>query len=898
MPRIPDAVIAEIKQTVDLVSVIKSRGINLRKVGPAYQGCCPFHEDSTPSFSVTPGENLWRCFGCDKGGDAIRFVELHDQVDFRQAVQRLSDCSLTAKTKAVKKKTTTAKSEPASIPPALRRELLGRVAAFYHQCFLDQAAAQDYLRGRGFISLVTLAKPYQLGYADGSLLETLPQDAERRDHFKTLGILTAKEREFFHGCLVFPLLASDGSGQVVNLYGRRLSDSAVNHLYLPGPRQGLWNAAVARSNPHLLLTESILDAFSLVDKGLQDVIPCYGTNGFTDELLIHLHTHNVKELTLCFDADDAGRAGADKLAQRLREEGFTAYIAELPDGLDVNSYLQQHSIADFQRLLHAAWKKHRDNPSPMPPKPPKPPTPTTKNDTPSDLQPTTHGFILSRRQGTRARHYELKALSRHSTQLKATVKAYGDRSSGFELHTLDLYSARSRAAFAQACAALFQVDLSLTQTDLAALLEHIEAWQPESDSKPQPATPLTAAEQKAALAFLKTKKLANAIITDLTTLGVEGERLNKLLAYLTTVSRKLDDPLSLLIQSRSAAGKSTLQNAVLRLIPETDKVVYTRMTDQALFYQDENALAHKVLALEEAEGLGGAAYSLRALQSSKTLTIATTRNDPQSGKMTTEHYRVHGPVAVLVTTTAASLDEETLSRFLTVTIDESEAMTQQIHQAQRYNDTLAGYQQKLNRDAITAKHHHAQQLLEPLAVINPYAPQLQFPSHSLRARRDHQKYLQLIKAVAFLHQRQREISTLETTGSESVRYISVAKTDIALANTLAEHVLGGGLEELSAPARRLLGLIHAMVRAHCQQQNLNAERYHFSRKTVRDYSGWSEWQVRQHMQELVELEYVKSRIGTWGREYVYSLDYQGRDEDGSGLLLTDPATLEEPAVIG
>jgi DNA primase len=141
--------------------------------------------------------------------------------------------------------------------------------------------------------------------------------------------------------------------------------------------------------------------------------------------------------------------------------------------------------------------------------------------------------------------------------------------------------------------------------------------------------------------------------------------------YLAAVSRKTDEPLSVLIQSRSAAGKSTLQDAVLSLVPDEDYVKYTRITDQALFYKDEDSLVHKILAIEEEVGMGGAAYSIRNIQSSKKITVAATGKDPGTGKMKTEEYTVNGPVAVMITTTAAELEGETASRFLFLTIDES-----------------------------------------------------------------------------------------------------------------------------------------------------------------------------------------------------------------------------------
>jgi 3-dehydroquinate dehydratase len=319
------------------------------------------------------------------------------------------------------------------------------------------------------------------------------------------------------------------------------------------------------------------------------------------------------------------------------------------------------------------------------------------------------------------------------------------------------------------------------------------------------------------------------------------------------------------------------------------------MTDQALFYQDETALVHKVLALEEAEGLGGAAYSLRALQSSKSVSVATTSKDPVTGKMKTEHYTVQGPIAVMLTTTQADLDEETRSRFLTLTIDESEAMTQRIFESQRYADTLDGVLMQMEGNAITHKHHTAQRLLEPVMVINPYAKQLSFPSRSLRARRDHKKYLMLIKSIAFLHQHQREIKTA-VRGEQQLRYINISKDDIHQANALAYHVLGHSLDELSAPARNLLTQIHAMVKSHCEQEsiNVNPGDYIFTRKTIRDATAWSDFQVRTHIKELENLEYLKVRTGAWGKEYVYELLYDGESEDGQcfGLNLTDPDSLK------
>lgn len=755
-------------------------------------------------------------------------------------------------------------AKPTALSPVRRAKLLERVAAFYHQRFLDRPEGQHYLVKALGLRNVSLFRDYRIGYADGSLLDALPQDTESVDLFRELGVLNVRCREVLAGCVVFPLF--DAAGTLVNLYGRRVKGGAQSDLYLNGDASAIWNAQAARRASRLLIAGSIVDALTLIDRGMADVLPRIGSDGLNDDLLAVLGQCTIKGVTLCLRSGESTEA----IESQLAALHIPAQTICLPDGEDLNGYLNRHEIGDFQKLLPKAE--------------------TSKSDT-ADCRHTAQGVILN----VDGRRYEVKAFTRQGTQLKATLKASADHAKGFELHTLDLYSARSRETYAQACAKLFDEDVQLVKTDLESLVEQVEAWTPpDGDAGPVRIT-LTDRERQAGLELLSDPKLLERIERDLGTLGIAGEGLNKRLCYLTAVSRKLDDPLSLLIQSRSAAGKSALQNAVLSLVPDEDKVVYTRMTDQALFYQDSQALAHKLLALEEAEGLGGAAYSLRALQSSKQLAIATTSKDAMSGKMKTEHYLVRGPVAVLLTTTSATLDEETASRFLTVSIDESSGMTERIFERQREADTLSGYLCRLERDALVSQHQAAQRLLEPLTVINPYAPQLRFPAHSLRARRDHKKYLTLIKAIAFLHQKQRPVKE-HLHGERVLRYIEATQDDIRAANAIAESVLAQSTSELSAPARALLAHVHALVKAQCVERNIPAQDYSFTRKTLRAAIGWSDWQVRTHIRELVQLEYLRARSGAWGKEYVYEVLGDGADTDETGLALTDPDELSEPGV--
>jgi hypothetical protein len=766
-----------------------------------------------------------------------------------------------------------------AVTPAQRTRLLSRVAGFYHQTFLDTPEGLTYLSQTHGIRDVSLFKTFQIGFSSGSLLTVLPEDGETVLLLKALGVLDAQGREFFRDCVVFPLWSAEGV--IVNLAGRCIENG--EDRYLSGEPQGLWNGAACRRSGDVLLVPSLLDALAAVDSGFADVLPCSGADGLNGCELAALQAGPVQRAALAFGHSAAG----DRVLAQLAAIGVSAASVALPAGQDLNRYLReqgedgrlglrQELARVFARLTPAAKAS---------------PSVAAPVGVGGERQSTAHGFRLH----LQGRHYEVKGIARETIQLKATVKTTGDAAKGFELTTLDLYSARSREAFVKRCAVLFAQPEKLITADFARLIEEVEAWQPLAQPE-LPAAPLSSpADEARGLAFLNNPKLFEELLDDLRILGVAGEETNKLVSYLAAVSRKLDDPLSLMIQSRSAAGKSTLQHAVLSLTPPEDQVHYTRLTSQSLFYQDEMHLAHKVLALEEAEGLGEAAYSLRALQSAKRITLATTVKDPLTGKMKTDAYTVQGPVAVLLTTTSASLDEETASRFLTLTIDESKDMTETILATQRRRDTLEGYLAELAGDEVIAKHHAAQRLLEPLVVINPYAEQLSFPAHSLRARRDHKKYLMLIKAVTFLHQKQRTVKE-SARGEHRFRYVEVSRADIALANTLAQRILGHSLDELTAQARTLLGLVHRMVSDACAARDLAPSQYFFTRRDIRQATGWSDWQVRMHVKELETLEYLRARTGAWGREYVYELSWGGDPETQAGAItLADPQTLPEPA---
>jgi len=180
-------------------------------------------------------------------------------------------------------------------------------------------------------------------------------------------------------------------------------------------------------------------------------------------------------------------------------------------------------------------------------------------------------------------------------------------------------------------------------------------------------------------------------------------------------------------------------------MPDEERIQYSAMTGQSLFYLGETDLQHKILAIAEEEGVRQAAYALKLLQSDGELTIASTGKDETTGNLVTKQYRVKGPVMLMLTTTAIDVDEELLNRCLVLTINETREQTRAIHARQRAAQTLEGLLAEADREAITTLHRNAQRLLKPIHVVNPYAHRLTFLDDKTRTRRDHVKYLTLIR---------------------------------------------------------------------------------------------------------------------------------------------------------
>ena len=972
--RIPEPDIERVKRSTDLVALVQSRGVELKKHGSKdFIGRCPFHADQDkPNFIVTPAKGLFHCMACGKAGNAVQFVQFHDGISFRHAFELLAEGHRAAFTAQPLTKQNTVAKLPCPLDlEADDATLFGQVVSYYHERLKRSASARAYLRSRG-LDNDELIDRFQIGFADRTLGMRLP-DAQRKTgaqlrlRLAQLGLWRESGHEHFNGCVVVPLF--NDVGQAVSFYGRRITRGELKHLYSPGPHRGLLNRqCLLPPCEEIILCEAVLDALTFCANGFHNVTCLFGTEGFTDELWEALK--RVQRVRIAYDADDAGERAAARDAERFRSHGIEVFRVKFPHGMDANEYARKVQPAgkSLALLLNSAqWLGQGAGARPpmpghnaaAPPAAPGAmgagpaclkhvamvvdeltgePLPIVDPESlttgvgwaPEPFAPAPYAEVLAQSSSLAAsvsslsafaeatadrptaakeekpptpapatltleqrgdawfldiegREYRVAGLEKTlgTDALKVALRLrHGER---FHLDAIDLCRDSERRKFIERAAEETGLLPDLLKRDVARLLLAVEQAQAEL-AKPMenvaPAVTLSPEERDAALTWLREPNLIARLREAFHSAGIIGEESNTLVAYLAGVSRKLERPLAIIIQSASAAGKTTLMDAVLSFFPEEDRVKYSAMTGQSLYYLGETNLKHKILAVVEEAGAEKASYALKLLQSEGELTIASTGKDPTTGKMVTQEYHVEGPVMIFLTTTAIDLDEELQNRCLTLAVDESAAQTGRIHRVQRERRTLAGLVAHEERKDLLRRLRNAQRLLSPFKIVNPYAPDLTFAKERTRHRRDNEKYLTLIDSIALLHQHQRTHGQHLING-RSVDFVEVTLDDIALANELAPEVLGRSLDELPPQTRRLYGHIRELMKAKRAESGAKVAKAGpgqwaggaatFSRRELRQLCGWSLTQIRVHLERLVELEYLATRHARLNNQFLYEI---------------------------
>ncbi|MCP4042421.1 MAG: toprim domain-containing protein, partial [Gammaproteobacteria bacterium] len=439
----------------------------------------------------------------------------------------------------------------------------------------------------------------------------------------------------------------DSQGNVLEAYGRKITDKLRKgtplHLYLPGHHAGVWNIEALAVSPEIILCESLIDALTFWCAGYRNVTASYGVEGFTLDHLAAFKEHGTERVLIAYDRDPAGDQAAEKLAKQLTAEGIDCYRLQFPKGMDANEFANQVQPAAkaLGVVIRSAVWMGRGKAKPITtqqeaeppviaetfPKPAEPeiveePAPSLVAEVaefepteplPATVAPEPPGLTVLAEVTDReivikpgSRRYRIRGLAKNLSFEQLKVNLLVSQGEALHVDTFDLYTDRPKLAFIKRAAAELKVAEDVIKADLGKVLLKLEALQEENIKAAQEpketSVTLSDEDTRQALALLKSPDLLNRILEDFTHCGVVGEETNILTGYLACVSRKLDKPLAILIQSTSAAGKSALMEAILDLMPEEERIQYSAMTGQSLFYLGESDLKHKILAIAEEEG--------------------------------------------------------------------------------------------------------------------------------------------------------------------------------------------------------------------------------------------------------------------------------------------------------
>lgn len=837
--------IATIKSRLPIATVLAHYGL---EPDGAQRLRCPFHNDRTPSLQIYPTTNTFTCFStnCTAGsGDVIDFIKLKDNVTPHAAILKAKD--LAGGAESIGQPT----PEPEALTQAERIQILTRAFESYRRSLTQSKAAKAYLKGRGLAGV-------EAGYNSGGFVSKLGK--EGRALADRVGLLSSSGAAFGKGCVVFPL--KDTAGRIVSLYHRSITnDGAARHFYLRG-RQGLYPGYPAGTTERLTLTEAIIDAASLREEAPdaprpgEAVLSLYGTQGLSAEHETAIKgLPQLKEIVLFFDGDASGETAATKYSDRLRGlcPGAVISAVRTPAGADVNSMFVTGGPTELRRLVDARAIVFASTEDTKDKKP-------VGNDGPSfsssaengsagnsaERLDTTNPYALRYTTNT-ARYIVLGGLKPETDSLRVTLKIERPGHTFKSRQKLDLYQDEQTRRAARAAGDRLELRADLVELDLLALTDALEEYRAAqlAAKETKPAHPaMTAAARQAALDLLKASDLWERLGSIIEQSGVVGEETSRMLMFACLSSYKRTQPLHVISNGATGQGKTHLQERVAALIPEEDRIEVTRLSEYSLYHFEETALQHKLLIIEDLDGLGEEAmFALREMQSKGWIAGRVAVRD-EHGNYTSKHKRVQGPLATAGTTTRGDIYEDNMSRCFVIAVDESLEQTRRIVAYQ--NASHAGRVSRAEQEQARELVQNAVRLLEPCEVVNPYAERISLPEEIMRLRRTNAHYQELIKQITWLHQYQRERDKEGRLITEPV--------DIAIANSLIAAALVRKIDELDGSLRQFYERLKDYVR---EVGGDEYESYAFTRREVRQALRISKTHQHRFIGELVSLEYLQ-----------------------------------------
>jgi len=847
--------IAEIKQQLTIDKVLSHYQLTPNKSNML---CCPFHDDKTPSLQIYPKTNTYCCFSgnCDAGtGDVIDFIQLKDKSTKHEALNKAK--SLLPDRNEVKAGLGHVNGTSTGNGQALSR--MAMLTKFYDsslQGMSKSESAKTYATERG-LDWKGLPIAFAGNRVQSKWNDTYKQQAEQLGLIKKVGNSYAHH---FNNCLLFPLI--NAQGKIVSLYGRSISDK--RHIYLKGGHQGLYPKYPGREARHLIITESIIDAATLLHHFPDDqytILALYGTNGFTKE-----HTEAIKalqhleEIILFLDGDEAGRKATTKYAAQLAAMDCKLSTVDSPEGEDINSLAVNHQGEEKELFTHLLNTRkpitNQLNTNQPINQTPINQSPNTTHQTLNTTNPELLYYATDTLHITILGGIKITGLDR----LRVTLKIEAITAARLLpiRHSLDLYNSKQIGDLVRQISEQYELSEMEIQHTLATLTTNLETYRNNRLEAMKPKKPtkkiLSSTEEKEALGYLKDNNLLVSTLKDIKKSGIIGEERNAMIAFLAYLSRKREKPLHIMCLGVSGSGKTYLQEKIGELVPEEDKLEITMLSENAFYYFGKEELKHKLLLIEDLDGAENVLYPLRELQSKRRISKTVTLKD-NKGNLKTMTLEVEGPVCVSSCTTRENIYEDNANRCILLYIDTSKGQDKRITDYQRSES--AGQINRYVESAIKEKFKNIQRLLKPIKVVNPYAQYIDLPEEVFKPRRTMILLLSFIETITFYHQYQRPIKTDEAQG----KYIESTPEDVEKGFNLLREVLFSKSDELSGACRSFLETL---------KKEVNPAQP-FYKKEIREKLRINPNTLKRYLRELMNYGHLQVTGGNRHRGYQYQL---------------------------
>jgi DNA primase len=836
---------------------------------------CPFHDDSTPSLQVYYKTHTVYCFSsnCKTHGQSM------DVIDF---VMHKEGCT---KHEALE----ICKQLIGGTAPAPQAEQLTRTAVltkmftYFKNAVYNSKPAQEYLRNRALDG-----SKLAIGYNTGQFHHGTRRDELLIQSCVEVGLLSKHDRPgrtgedayrpFAKYCLVFALRSKEN--QVSGLYFRStVNDQEQRHFYLKD-RQGLYPRYPTPETKKLILTESIIDAATLLQlpaiSDAYSVLALYGTNGLTDEHLDMIkELSQLDELIFWLNADAPGDEATKKHAAMVQALYPQLRITQvyMPAGEDINSLAQTHSdTAIFLNLLEGrqapgmegaklflssenSIEKKKDNETPV--QSALPPAPSKDLDTSNPYKLRYH---------TPTAHYSIPgSLPKTLDSLKVMLVIEHPQSGLKARNRIDLYEDKPVERVCQEVSEKLGLRKDQLEADLYRLTDLLDQYREQQLQNPtegaaRPLPVLTAKERQELEGFAKKPKLVKRLNELLGQAGIVGEERNRIFLLLIAISHKMPETLHGLLQGSSGSGKTRLLKQVSDCMPPESVTKLTRLSDKVLYNFPEQYFINRLLCLEDIDGLSEEAeFAFRELQSNGELNSATSIK-LDNGQITSGQKTVKGPIASLACTTRGEIYEDNMSRVFLIAVDESPEQTARIIAYQ--NSVAAG---AINRDEerqIKAFLQNFVRLLQPYEVINPYAARIQLPPEAHKIRRLNDLFQSFVKMVTIVNQYQRK--------RDDRKRLITAIEDVETAVAVLFDSIVLKVDELDGSLRQF----YEQLKAHLKQQhNGRHQSAEFSLREIRQALKLSKTQLFRYANDLTHLEYIRSSGGHANRGYTYQVQY-------------------------